>query len=143
MKRSGFSTGFALSALVVAVCSLRSMAAVHSLSFGAGSVEPLQYLSASQGGLNDPNNPNRFPVYYVESSVTAVNRFGFLLDGSEWAKLLVKKIEDAYANKTMITIYYDDSFPKLIKVEHALLGANVSALASPIIYITTWTTSSF
>jgi hypothetical protein len=143
MKSNRFFKSFALSTIAVVVCVFQSMATMHSISFGVNGYEPLTYLSTSQGGLNDPNNPNHFPVYYVESSVHSVNRFGFLLDGSEWSNMLVKRFEDAYANKTMVTVYYDDNYIKLIKVEHNLTGASVSALACPILYITTGTTASF
>jgi len=108
MKRSRFFKSFVLSTIVVAVCAFQSMAAVHSISFGVNGYEPLTYLSVSQGGLNDPNNPNHFSVYYVESSVHSVNRFGFLLDGSEWSNMLVKRFSGVFLSGpgVLFSFYY-------------------------------------
>jgi hypothetical protein len=136
MKSSKFFKGFTLSAIVIALCAFQSTAEIRSITLGnaTGADLPLNFLSTTTGVSNDLNNPNLFSVYFAES---AIGSFGFLLDGSEWSKALMKRFEDAHATNSNITIYYDDNFANGFKVMNTLWAPNTLAQVFKVVYVST------
>lgn len=126
--------GFGLSAILVALCAFQANAAIERITLGNanGADLPLNSLSASPAVPADPQNPNQFPVYFAES---AIGEYGFLLDGSEWSNMLVRRIEEAHTNGTNITLYFDGNVS--IKTTHNMWSLTGQGTARKILYIST------
>jgi hypothetical protein len=137
MKSSRLYKGFGLSAIILGLCAVKGNADIKSMIMGSGpgALIPLQSLSATTGVPNDPINPNLFPVYFVEYKNL---RYGFLLDGSEWSSVLMKRIEDAYAKGENITFFYDDDPADGFKEMNSTMFPNTPGQVLKIVYISTY-----
>ena len=105
MKSSIFLKGLAVSAVVIAMCVFQSQADTPDMrTYTLGGAQgPLTVVI----GPGDPaiNNPNAFPVVYVEPA--HFMDWGFLLDGSELSKSWLKTLQDACANNKELAFYID------------------------------------